>query len=409
MSMDTATTTFTHHPDGADAGKKDPLGFLPFGGPFKTFVGWMSVVVAVWLLLNAVSMIGAGFQMAAGDRAEELFSFAQNPFVGLGIGILATAIMQSSSTTTSITVGMVAGGLPIEIAIPMLFGANLGTTVTATLVALGLSGNKEQFRRAFAMATVHDFFNLIALAIFMPLELATGFLQKTSGAIAHYTSGGSGGILNTIFSGIGDFVDAITEPLVSLAETAVSPLSHVWGGIILSIGGIALIMVVIGFIGNMLGTLLVGRAQEFLHAALGKGTLSGVLSGAVITTAVQSSSTTTSLTVPLAASGKFHMRDLFPFVVGANIGTTVTGLIAAFSAPPEVAEVAMQTALVHTLFNTFAAIIIMSLPFLRELPPKGAEWLAGLADKNKVYIFIWVGSVFFALPLLAIFITNWVS
>ena len=159
-----------------------------------------------------------------------------------------------------------------------------------------------------------------------------------------------------------------------------------WGGIVLSIIGIALILWSIQFIGNLLNALLVGKAQEILYAALGKNSFVGLLSGAVITTLVQSSSTTTALTVPLAASGKFHMRDLFPFVVGANIGTTVTGLIAAFSAPPEVAEVAMQTALVHTLFNTFAAIIIMSVPFLRALPPKGAEWLAGLADKNKVYI-----------------------
>lgn len=401
-----SSTTYLHRPDGADAGKKDPLGFLPIGGPFKTFVDWCSVVIAVWLLLNAVGMIGAGFQLAAGDRAEELFAFAQNPFVGLAIGILATAIMQSSSTTTSITVGMVAGGLPIEIAIPMLFGANIGTTVTSTLVALGLSGNKEQFRRAFSMATVHDFFNLIALAIFMPLELTTGFLQKTSGVIAHYTSGSADGWLSAIFDAIGNFVDAITEPLVSLAEWTVSPLGPIWGGIVLSIAGIVLILVVIGFIGNMLATLLVGRAQEWLHAALGKGTISGVLSGAVITTAVQSSSTTTALTVPLAASGKFKMRDLFPFVVGANIGTTITGLIAAFSAPAEVAEAAMQAALVHTLFNTFAAILIMTLPFLRVLPPMGADWLAGLAEKSKVYIFVWVGGIFFALPLAAIFITN---
>ena len=151
----------------------DPLGWLPLSGGAKKAAEWISVVVAIWLLLNAVGMIGAGFKMAAGDQAKELFSFAENPFVGLAVGILATAIMQSSSTTTSITVGMIAGGLPLEVAVPMLFGANIGTTVTSTLVALGLSGNKQQFHRAFSMATVHDFYNLLALAIFFPLEIFT--------------------------------------------------------------------------------------------------------------------------------------------------------------------------------------------------------------------------------------------
>ena len=100
-------------------------------------------------------MIGDGFKMAAGDQAKELFSFAENPFVGLAIGIVTTAIIQSSSTTTSIVVGMIAGGLPLNIAIPMLFGANMGTSVTSTLVALGLAGNKKQFRNGFSLSLIH--------------------------------------------------------------------------------------------------------------------------------------------------------------------------------------------------------------------------------------------------------------
>lgn len=146
-----------------DAENSDPLSFLPFEGAAKQMVNWITVFLAIWLLLNGVGMIGDGFKMAAGDQAKELFSFAENPFVGLAIGIVTTAIIQSSSTTTSIVVGMIAGGLPLNIAIPMLFGANMGTSVTSTLVALGLAGNKKQFRNGFSMATVHDFFNLIAI------------------------------------------------------------------------------------------------------------------------------------------------------------------------------------------------------------------------------------------------------
>lgn len=391
------------------SGKKDPLGWLPLGGNAKKAAEWIAVVVAVWLLLNGVGMIGDGFQLAAGDRAEELFSFAANPFVGLAIGIITTAIIQSSSTTTSIVVGMVAGGLPLPIAVPMLFGANIGTSVTSTLVAIGLSGNKQQFRRAFSMATVHDFFNLIALLIFFPLELFTQFLSRTSAAIAPSLAGEGDSAVAGLFSALGDFIDVITEPLVDLAGSLVEPLGAVWGGIALSIGGIALILVSISFIGTMLSFLLVGRAQEMLHAALGRGVFTGVLSGALITTLVQSSSTTTALTVPLAGSGKFTVRELFPFVVGANIGTTVTGLIAAFSVSGVEAEAAMTGALVHTMFNTFAALLILGVPFMRKLPPAGADWLAGLAERNKIFVFAWVGGVFFVLPILAVFISNWLT
>ncbi|MCP1388167.1 Na/Pi symporter [Corynebacterium sp. TA-R-1] len=389
--------------------KKDPLGFLPFTGTAKSVAEWVAVALAVWLLLNGVGMIGDGFKMAAGDQAKQLFAFAENPFVGLAIGIITTAIIQSSSTTTSIVVGMLAGGLPLEIAVPMLFGANIGTSVTSTLVAVGLAGNKRQFRNAFSMATVHDFFNLLALLIFFPLELFFGVLSKSAQAIAPSLSGQGDNPVASVFNVVGDFIDTITEPLVSLATGLVEPLGNVWGGIILAVLGIVLILVSISFIGNLLNALLVGRAQEILHAALGRGVFTGVLSGALITAIVQSSSTTTALAVPLAGSGKFKVRELFPFVVGANIGTTITGLIAAFSASGVEAEAAMTGALVHTMFNLFSAIVILGIPFLRELPPTGSDWLAKMADRNKIYVFVWVAGVFFVIPILAVIISNALS
>ncbi|SIS45626.1 solute carrier family 34 (sodium-dependent phosphate cotransporter) [Corynebacterium appendicis CIP 107643] len=389
-----------------DAEDNDPLSFLPLEGTAKQVVNWIAVFLGIWLLLNGVGMIGDGFNMAAGDQAKELFSFAENPFVGLAIGIVTTSIIQSSSTTTSIVVGMIAGGLPLDIAIPMLFGANMGTSVTSTLVALGLAGNRKQFHNGFSMATVHDFFNLIAISIFFTLEMVTGFLGKTATAIAPSLSGSGSGVISGIFESFGDFIDMITEPLVELASSLVEPFGDVWGGIVLAVVGVVLVLLSINFIGKILNALLVGKAQDILYAALGKNSFFGVLSGALITTLVQSSSTTTALTVPLAASGKFKVRTLFPFVVGANIGTTFTGLIAAFSASGAEAEAAMAGALVHTLFNLFSAILILIIPFLRDLPPKCSDWLATLAEKNKLYVFLYIGGVFFAIPLLAVFISN---
>ena len=72
------------------------------------------------------------------------------------IGVLGTVLVQSSSTFTSIIIAAVSSGLPVNIAVPMIMGANIGTSVTNTLVAMGQIGNKKEFERAFSAATVHD-------------------------------------------------------------------------------------------------------------------------------------------------------------------------------------------------------------------------------------------------------------
>nr|WP_299485465.1 hypothetical protein [Acaryochloris sp. IP29b_bin.137] len=81
---------------------------------------WIGVALLVYLLIAAVGMIGSGFKSATEDQAKELFAFATNPFMGLIMGMVATALIQSSSTVTSIIVGLVAGGLPVATAVPMV-------------------------------------------------------------------------------------------------------------------------------------------------------------------------------------------------------------------------------------------------------------------------------------------------
>jgi sodium-dependent phosphate cotransporter len=117
----------------------ETLGELPSSDTSSgsNWLQWGYIVALVYLLLVAVSLIGSGFKIAAGDQAKELFSFASNPITGLVIGTIATALIQSSSTVTAIIVGLVAGGLPVSIAIPMVMGANIGTTITNTIVSLG--------------------------------------------------------------------------------------------------------------------------------------------------------------------------------------------------------------------------------------------------------------------------------
>lgn len=90
--------------------------------------------------------------------------------MGVILGTLSTALVQSSSTVTSVIVGLVAGGVPVSIAVPMIMGANMGTTITNTIVVLGDVKDGKTFNKAFRASTVHDFFNLYSIAIFLPIE-----------------------------------------------------------------------------------------------------------------------------------------------------------------------------------------------------------------------------------------------
>ncbi|MCT1601431.1 Na/Pi cotransporter family protein [Kocuria sp. p3-SID1433] len=384
---------------------RSPLERFGLSGKALEYGNWIAVAVGIYILITAVNVIGDGFKSATGGQAEELFAFAENPLIALMIGVLATGLIQSSSTTTSIVVGLAAGGLPMEICIPMLMGANIGTTLTSTLVSLGMVRDKESFRRGFAAASVHDMFNLFAVVIFLPLEMLTGILEKSSGWLSEQMAGSDGGIVAVIFGGIGAGVTAVTEPLADLIGMLAEWIPQPWGGILLIFIGIGLILSVINFIGSLLKVVMVGRAKQVLHSAIGRGPITGIFSGMLITIMVQSSSTTTALVVPLAGSGTFSVKQIYPFTLGANIGTTVTALIAAFAFSGVEAQFALQAALVHLLFNLLATALIFGVPFLRVIPLEGAALLGELGARNKLFVVAWVLGVFVVVPAVLIFLT----
>ncbi len=361
----------------------------------RPWLSWLIVAGLIYLLLAAVGAIGDGFKAATGNNAKELFAFATNPFVGLMIGLAATALIQSSSTVTSIVVGMVAGGLPIAIAIPLIMGANIGTSLTSTIVSLGHIRHGDEFRRAFSAATVHDAFNLTAVTLLLPLELLFHPLQRISEAIAGLLVHDASVDMKSV-----NFMKVLLEPATSALNASVAWLpSPTWTGVALILIGIGLILFVVSTIGKVLRRVMVGRAKEILHASVGRGPLSGIGSGALITMLVQSSSTTTALIVPLAGTGVFTLKQVYPFTLGTNIGTCVTALLAATAISGPTAELAMQIALVHLLFNLLGILLIYGLPFLRGVPPMIANGLASLAQRSKLYVAGYIGGLFFALPL----------
>lgn len=355
---------------------------------------WLFVVGLVYLLLVCVALIGSGFKGAAGENARELFAFAGNPLSGLLIGTIATALIQSSSTVTSIIVGLVAGGLPVTIAIPMVMGANIGTTITNTIVSLGHVREGEEFRRAYAAATIHDFFNLLCVVIFLPLEMLTGFLAKAG----HFLGGLFVGGESMSIKGF-NFIKPLVKPAVHQVEDFLGTfLPQITAGIIMIVIGVVLIIAVITLLSRLLKMLMVGRAKDILRKSVGRGPLSGLFSGTLLTVLVQSSSTTTSLVVPLAGNGVFSLRQIYPFTLGANIGTCITALLAATAITGPNAVFALQIAIVHLLYNASGVLVIYGLPFLRVLPIRAAELLADITTRNKLVALAYIIGVFFLVP-----------
>jgi sodium-dependent phosphate cotransporter len=360
----------------------------------QQIIGWMAFLLLIYLLILGVSVISRGFRAAMGDEAEALFALASNPFLGLMVGIMSTALIQSSSATTSIIVSLVAGGLPVAIAIPMIMGANIGTSVTNTLVSLGHIGNKNEFKLAFSAATVLDLFNLLAVAIFFPLEIMFGFLERLSLSKAYFFLGDADLNVDDL-----DFVGALVNPLRDLIRSVTnSLLPEPFNAILQVIIGMGIILFSIYYLGKVMKRLMVGKAQEIMDTAIGRGPLSGVLSGILITILMQSSSATTSLMVPLAGLGVLTLAQIYPFTIGANIGTTVTSLLAATSVTGPTALPALQIAFVHVLFNLLAALLIFFVPFLYRIPLSGAQKLATAAAENKFLALAYVLGVFFVIP-----------
>lgn len=338
-----------------------------------------------------MKLLGEGF-------AERLVQTTSNPFIALFIGILATSLVQSSSTVTSLAVSAVAGGgLTVAGAIPIVLGANVGTSVTNTIVSLGHIGRKDEFGRAMGAATVHDFFNLLAVVIFFPLELIFGFLSKSSAALAAGVTGVGG---TELF----DFVGVMTAPIVNGLVTLMLD-----SGVLVLILGVLLLFFSLRYLVVLLRRMFLGRSERLINKYLFGPAPIALAFGTLVTIMVQSSSITTSITVPLVGAGIVTVSQIFPFVLGANIGTTVTALLASLvlaSGGSVLGAAALQVALAHLIFNCCGVITFLPFRIIRRIPVRMSEFLGVLVVKNRTWAFGYVACIFFLVPLVIILLTR---
>ncbi len=357
------------------------------GSWLPTFLRVVYFIFLLYLFFTSIELMSTAFKMAGSGFAEQLINTVSDPVAGLLLGFVATGIIQSSSTTTTIVVGLVASGaLSIELAVPIIMGANIGTTTTNTLVSMGHVTRPAEFERAFAASTVHDFFNVLAAVTILPIEIVFHPVQR----MAEFLQGlfeGAGGMnlaspLKAVIHPVTDFVAGVVPYTVALAVLGLA-------GLFLALQQMMKVM---------RGAIL-SRLESLFNRVLFRNDAASFALGMVTTASVQSSSATTSLIVPLAGTGVLNLRQIFPYTLGANIGTTITAILASLSTG---SPAAVTVALAHLSFNILGIAIYYPLKAIPIWLATNAGRIAARSKKSSAaVVFIYIALIF--LPLLYIF------
>lgn len=338
----------------------------------KIFIQLFFVCFFLYFFILGLGFLGDGAQVMTGCFSGALFGDDMNPISGLMVGLLVTVCLQSSSTSTSIIVSLVgAGAITVDASIYMIMGANIGTTVTNTLVAMGQMGDEDQLERAFAGATIHDMFNYLTVAVLMPLEVVSGFLVALTSAMVKgvVTTDGDtrDSFVKKYIAPLGKMVLLPNKKLIeAVAEGATcaeyyptvceDPSNPTYdtcsvigligcskeegmscpsmfqagalrhddeiGGLVGFLVGIVMLFTCLGGMVYVLQGMLLGASTRVIYKATDINGYLAICIGALLTVAVQSSSITTSTLTPLVGLGLIRLEQMFPLTLGCNIGTT---------------------------------------------------------------------------------------
>ena len=367
-----------------------------FSKNYPNLIAGVKLAFFLYLFFLSLQLMGDSMKLFGKDFAHTLIQTTSNPFVGLFIGILATSIVQSSSSTTSIVVGMVAAGaLNVQSAIPIIMGANIGTSITNTIASLPQINRSNEFKRAFAAATVHDFFNFLSVIVIFPLQIFTNFLGIASETLAKsFQNVGGLGFLSP--------VKAITKPvskyfIASLKSGIGDGSIYKWIALIVAL---VILFIALKYMTSSLKVLILVKAKAWFDEFLFKTATRAFIVGLLLTVLVQSSSITTSLVVPMAGAGLLSLIQIFPYTLGSNIGTTITAILAALLTGN---VAALTVAFAHLLFNVSG---IMFWWPLKKLPLFLAEKFAEYSIKNKLIPVAYVVILFFVIPISVIYLVN---
>jgi phosphate:Na+ symporter len=257
----------------------------------------LTLLAGIGVFLIACQMMSSNLESASSEKLKKLFSKASgSKLLGVGIGTLGTAAIQSSGATTVMTIGFVnAGIISLAQAATIIYGANIGTTVTAQIVALGMFGGNS---------------------------------VSTS-------------IIFSAFAGLGAFLGIFSK------KANVKTLGGILAGFGLLFVGLELMS------GSMESFAALDGVKTFLAGI--SNPLLLVLLGALFTAIIQSSSVMTSIALAMVVSGLIGIDQGIYLTMGSNIGSCVVAVIAGMTSGTN----AKRTALIHLLFNCSGVILFM--------------------------------------------------
>src|SRR5258706_6522246 len=356
------------------------------------FRGAVYFLIGLLVFLFSLDLMISSLQQLGSEVNDTILLATSNPFTGLFIGLLVTAMIQSSSTTTSLTVAFVASGsLTLEGAVPIIMGANIGTTITSTIVSLSFINHKKEFRRAVAAGTYHGFFKIITTLILFPLEYNFHFLSGLAQFLAtnfFHEPRGVTGNFKMLGQGLGWPVSFLTEKIGN-------------GYLIAGISVLMLFGSILFFrkvISNAMGLGSQGKFRQFFFKNPYKSFGWGLLTTAVFL----SSTITNSLLVALVGKKNIKLMQAGAFILGGNIGNTIT----AFFASTFNSNAPISLVLTPFLFNFIGVLFFFRTPYLKELPFLLATSLGKLTLRNRMVGFLYLLMTFFLVPFLLIYFSE---
>ncbi|XP_059082835.1 sodium-dependent phosphate transport protein 2B-like [Tigriopus californicus] len=402
----------------------------------------LAILGLLYLFICSLDLMSVSFRLIVGKATGLLANVEafNNPMICLMIGIIGTVAVQSSSTFTSIIISLSASaGLDVSQAVPMVMGANIGTSVTNTIVSLTQVADRNEFRRSFAAATVHDMFNWCAVIVLLSLEVICHPLQLVAEGVAH-------GIVPSNATEI-KILKYITEPFTDLIVQIDSDVLNDWStniennattlledcdakdcfylfelfaslpdwalGLILVIASLIILVGSLMIMVKILNSLLQGAIAVVIKKVLNPRFESKVLNylygylnivvGACLTFVVQSSSVFTSTLTPLVGIGLLEIETCYPLFLGSNIGTTSTGMLAALATSVNF-DKAITVAFVHLFFNLMAIVLFYPIPFTR-IPIDLCKILGNTTAKYRWFAFVYLVGMFILLPIYVVLIS----
>lgn len=334
-----------------------------------TAVTWLKMLGGLFIAWVGIHTLMEGFANLNAERAAALLSSPEAPLIAFIAGLLATVIVQSSGTVSVLLVAAIFHDtISLPFAIAAVLGANLGTVLTPLILSLLAFWRREQRELALRASFLHVFFNLIGVAIVLPIEIIARPLYLL---VENFSSP-----VNTLDSTESFLILPIYHPLQTFEHT------NAWANVALIAVGLCLSTLGLHIIRLHAWALLRGTGYGILERTNSVADFAGLIAGMALTMLVGASSITVAGVASISAAHAIRTRAMISIILGANIGTTLLGIIATFGLHGATASLAFQFALVHFLFNLVGTLVVLLCQPARKLLVTMADRAAEAMDRH---------------------------